>query len=87
MHVVDNVITGGSAAQVRVVASDRSVAIFWEESPLVIATLLADTLVSLRVDLRSIGINLFDDANGLHVGGNHFAGNWISGAPTAVALG
>ena len=87
VQVVDNVKLAESASNVRVVTSDSSVAVFWDETPLVIATLLAEAMVSLRVDLRPIGINLFDDANGLHVGSNIFAGNWIAGASTAVALG
>jgi hypothetical protein len=87
VQVVDNVKQTESLENVVVVAGDTSVAIFWSETPLVIATLLAESLVSLRVDLRPIGINMFDDANGLHIGGNHFSGNWISGSSTAIALG
>jgi hypothetical protein len=52
----------------------------------VIATLLDETTVSLRVDLRLIGISLFDDALGLDVGHNPFAGSEITNASTAVAL-
>ena len=84
--VVDNVSQPASAPSVRVVRSDTSAAVFWDESPLVIATMLTESIVSLRVDLRPIGINLFDDANGLHIGANLFAGNWVSGASTAVVL-
>ena len=86
VQVVDNVSQPESALSVRVVGGDKSVAVFWDETPLVIATSLAESLVSLRVDLRAIGINLFDDADGLHIGGNTFAGNLVSGASTAIAL-
>ena len=87
VQVVDNQIEPDSHADVRVVASDTSVAVFWGEAPLAIATLLDETTVSLRVDLRPIGIGLFDDALGLHVGRNVFTGNQITNASTAVALG
>jgi len=87
VQVVDNQRVSGSDANVRVVASDKSVAVFWGEAPLAIATLLDETTVSLRVDLRLIGMSLFDDAVGLHVGKNLFAGNQIANASTAIALG
>ena len=86
VQVVDSDSQLQSAANVQVVKGDRSVAIFWDETPLVIATLLGESLVSLRVDLRQIGVNLFDDADGLHIGSNLFAGNLVSGASTAISL-
>jgi hypothetical protein len=86
VQVVDSANQPSSAPSVKVISGDKSVAVFWEEAPLVIATLLAESLVSLRADLRSIGINLFDDAEGLHIGTNLFAGNWLSGASTAIIL-
>ena len=87
VQVVDNLRGPDSDANVRVVASDKSVAVFWDEAPLAIATLLDETTVSLRIDLRLIGMSLFDDALGLHVGTNLFAGNRIANASTAIALG
>ena len=86
VQVVDSVSQPESVANVQVVTGDKSVAVFLDETPLVIATLLGESLVSLRVDLRPIGINLFDDVHGLHIGTNLFAGNWVSGASTAIAL-
>mgnify|MGYP001233646677 CR=1 FL=1 len=87
VQVIDNQPGSESHPDVRVVAGDTRVAVFWGEAPLAIATLLDETTVSLRVDLRLIGINLFDDALGLHVGQNLYAGNQIANASTAVALG
>ena len=87
VQVVDNEVRDGSDPRVRVVRSETSVAVFWEETPLLIATALDVVKVSLRLDLRPIGINLYDDAAGLHAGGNRFAGNEIVNCETAVALG
>jgi len=87
VQVVDNQHQCDSDSNVQVVASDKSVAVFWGEAPLAIATLLDEATVSLRIDLRPIGISLFDDALGLHVGDNVFAGNQVANAPTAIALG
>jgi hypothetical protein len=87
IQVVDNEVRTGSDIKVRVVKSETSVAIFWDETPLLIATALDDVRVSLRLDLRPIGINLYDDALGLHAGSNNFAGNQIVNCQTAIALG
>ena len=86
VHVEENQRGSGSEANVRVVASDTSVAVFWGENPLAIATLLDDTTVSLHLDLRPVGIDLFADALGLHIGKNVFTGNQITSVSTAIAL-
>ena len=87
VHIVENERKPESDASVRVVVSDKSVAVFWKEAPLAIATLLDESTVSLRLDLRPIGINLFDDGQALHLANNVFAGNVLSGSPTAIVLG
>jgi len=87
VQVVDNEVREGSDAKVQVVKSETSVAVFWGEVPLAIATALDQTTVSLRLDLRPIGINLYDDAAGLHAGGNKFSGNEIAKFQTAIGLG
>lgn len=72
---------------VRVVATDKSVAIFWGEDALVIATLLEPETIVLKIDLRPVGMNLFEDAAGLHIGGNTIVGNLFEGNAPAVELG
>jgi len=57
VQVVDNQLGSDSDANVRVVASDKSAAAFWGEPPLAIATLLDETTVSVRVDLRLNGMS------------------------------
>jgi len=42
--------------------------------------------VLLHVDLRPIGINIFDDANGIHIGDSTLAGNTFQGVSTAITL-
>lgn len=48
-------------------------------------TTLPDEIV-LHVDLRPIGMNVFDDANGIHIGDSTLAGNTFQGASTAISL-
>ena len=86
VRVIDNDLQEGSDPLVRIVVSDKSVAVFWEEIPLTIATLLDEANVSLRVDLRPVGINIYDDALGLHVGTNTIAGNEITDFDTVIRL-
>jgi hypothetical protein len=72
---------------VKIVKSETSVAIFWDDAPLVIATQLDAETVNLRADLRPIGINIYDDATGLHIGGMHLSQNAFRGASVAFQLG
>jgi hypothetical protein len=74
--------------KIYVVSTPRSFAIFWErEHALAISTLVDDNTAHLRVDLRPLGINIHDEADGLHIGGNTFARNVISRSATAINLG
>jgi len=71
------------------VTTDRSDAIFSPgDYAVAIATLLdpATEAAHLRLDLRPLGINIFDDPGGLHVGNNVFVGNVIEGAAVAINL-
>ena len=74
--------------KVHVVSTPQSFAIFWDkEHALAIATLVDENTAHLRVDLRPLGINIHDDADGLHIGGNTFTRNVISRSATAINLG
>lgn len=71
------------------VTTDRSDAIFSPgDYAVAIATLLdpATEAAHLRLDLRPLGIDTFDDPGGLHVGNNVFVGNVIEGAAVAINL-
>ena len=74
---------------VRVVATPQSFAIFWQDYALALATLLdAETeTVHLKLDLRPLGINIYDDPDGLHIGTNVFSRNEVSHAAVAINLG
>jgi hypothetical protein len=86
--VVENGLTAGGPGA-RVLESEYSVVLLLRGVPVV--TAMADPgntgEIHLRVDLRPLGIQLFDDASGLHVGSNMFTGNRVSNAATAISLG
>lgn len=71
----------------RVVASQTNVSIFWNAALLVSATLLDRETVHLKIDLRRVGIHIYDDPAGLHVGQNTLTGNSFANCATAIALG
>jgi hypothetical protein len=60
-----------ASSNTRVVAGDKSATVFWQDFLIAVATQLDDGSAHLHVDFRPIGINIFDDASGLHVGGMH----------------
>ena len=70
-----------------VVARDHWFAFIANETPLVVAILASPDTVHLRIELRPLGMNIYDDVNGLHIGGNAFRGNDIRNAATAINLG
>lgn len=72
---------------VRVVATPQSFAILWDDDALATATLLEPETVHLKLDLRPLGINIYDDPGGLHIGGNLCSGNVVSKAAAAISLG
>jgi len=73
--------------RVRVVRTPQSFAVFWEDDALAVATLLDPETAHLKLDLRPLGINIYDDPDGLHIGQNTFAGNRVSGSAAAISLG
>lgn len=73
--------------RVRVVRTPQSFAIFWDDDALAVATLLDAETAHLKLDLRPLGIHIYDDPEGLHIGQNTFAGNQVSGSAAAISLG
>lgn len=70
----------------RIVAGQTNVSVFWNDALLVSATLLDQETVHLKTDLRRVGINIYDDHAGLHVGHNTLTGNSFANCATAIAL-
>lgn len=74
----------------RNVQSERSFGVFTTgDRAVALATLLDPEreIVHLTLDLRPLGMNIYDDPQGLHVGNNLFSMNVIEGAATAISLG
>jgi hypothetical protein len=86
VHVVENNIEPAASA-VRVLARSESVAIFWTDLLIAIATLIDENVVHIHIDFRPLGINIFDDASGLHVGSMHFSRSTMMNSQVAFSLG
>jgi hypothetical protein len=71
---------------VRVVATEKHVTVFWEQFLIAAATQLGENSVHVHIDFRPLGINVFDDVTGLHVGGTHFARSGMAGSQVAISL-
>ncbi len=70
-----------------VVRGDTNVSVFWNDELLLSATLVNPETVHVKIDLRRLGILIFDDHEGLHVGRNVLAHNSFSNCMTAINLG
>ncbi|MEP6654385.1 MAG: hypothetical protein ABJA82_13575 [Myxococcales bacterium] len=71
----------------KTVRSDQSFAIFkGDEDAIVVATRISSDLIHLKIDLRAVGMNIYDDVAGLHIGTSTFAGNELIGAAIAINL-
>lgn len=71
----------------RVVAGDLCFAFIANDVTIVVAILAEQETVHLRLELRPFGMNIYDDVNGLHIGGNAFRGNEIRNAAIGINLG
>jgi hypothetical protein len=75
--------------ELRHVTTERSDAVFTGgDQAVAIATLLDPPTDSahLHLDLWPLGINIYDDLSGLHVGNNLFSGNVVERAAVAINL-
>jgi hypothetical protein len=87
VEIRDNAVTAG-AEHVRVFSdSPDSVAVTWKNVPLLMGQQISADTVLLHADLRPLGIEIFDDAAGLHVGSGILSGNNFTGCSIGIALG
>jgi hypothetical protein len=72
---------------VHIVSGESNVSIFLKDLLLLSATLLDIDTVHLKLDLRPVGIVIYDDPEGLHIGTNLMARSSFAGCMTAISLG
>jgi hypothetical protein len=90
LTIPDDLPRPSSQLELKHVTTERSDAVFASDNHAVAVATLLDPETStahLLLDLRPIGINIFDDVSGLHIGTNLFSGNVVKGAGVAINLG
>ncbi len=85
IEIEENVVKG-EASGIRVITRSDVVLVYLNHNLLVTAAQIDDETIHMKVDLRAIGINIYDDANGLHIAGNCFSQNTVNSAGTAINL-
>lgn len=89
-EIVDNVIKEEGTTpnpDLRIVSGDTNVSIFWKDLLLLSATLLDKETAHLKLDLRPVGIVIYDDHEGLHIGSNLLVRASFADCMTAISLG
>lgn len=88
-NIVENELKQKSkvGSNLRMIISETNVSIFWGNLLLLSATLLDNETAHLKIDLRGLGINIYDDVVGLHIGSNTLTGNSFENCATAIGVG
>ncbi len=68
------------------VVQPSSITIVFDGQPLLFATQTDPKTVHIRMDLRPLGVAVYDDASGLHLGASTLAHNEFVDCATAIAL-
>ena len=87
VEIRSNRVTGSGSSDVRVAESPGAVAVFWRNMPILMAQEVAESTVLLHTDFRPLGMEIFDDAAGLHIGSGVLAANNFVGCSIGIALG
>jgi hypothetical protein len=93
LEITENRIVTSEPEQATVSSPPNAVAILWTELAIVMAQdigldrISQHQMILLHADLRPLGMNVFDDAAGIHVGGDLIARTTFSRCSRAIALG
>jgi hypothetical protein len=87
LRVDQNRVVESEPGDTKVVETTHAVAILKNGIPILMAQDAGNDEITLHTDLRPLGMNIFDDAAGLHIGGSTLANNSFAGLSTAISLG
>ena len=89
VRVVQNAVEPPAAGEshVRVVSTERTVQLFWDSILFASVAALESGEINAHIDFRVLGLNMYDDMTGLHLGGLHMAQSSVAGAPAAFSFG
>ena len=72
---------------IKVAVTHESVAVLLDDVPLLTVVEIGQDSLLVRADLRTLGMTVFDDAAGLHIGASVLRNNRFSGCSTVIDLG
>jgi hypothetical protein len=70
----------------RLITSEAGTVLFGGDQAILIATQIDEHTLHIKLDLRPLGLNIFDDVAGLHIGGNTWAHNSVTGSEVVIRL-
>jgi hypothetical protein len=70
----------------RLIASDAGKTVLVRDQAILLATRIDEHTLHIKLDLRPLGLNIFDDVAGLHVGRNVMASNSFTGCQVGIRL-
>ena len=68
------------------IASDEGTTLLVGDQAILFATRIDEHTLHIKLDLRPLGLNIFDDIAGLHVGRNVMASNSFTGCQVGIRL-
>ena len=87
VEIRGNQVSTPGAEDLIVLAYEWSVAVFWRDMLILMAQeMISNETVLLHTDFRPLGMDIFDDAAGLHIGSSVLRGNNFSGCSIGIAL-
>ena len=87
IRIEGKVVTQGNEGNdVRVVASHEGTTVLVGNEAILFVTQIDVSTFHVKLDLRPLGLNIFDDFAGLHVGSNVVARNSFSNCHTGIQL-
>jgi hypothetical protein len=87
LRIVANEVIESTYDKINVASTATSISVVLGDSPLLMAQDVGDDRVLLHTDFRPVGMNIFSDAAGLHVGASSLGGNVFEGFSIAISLG
>jgi hypothetical protein len=68
------------------VTSDSGTVLFGGDQAILFATQIDEHTIHIKLDLRPLGLNIYDDVTGLHIGGNTMAKNAFANCQVGIRL-
>ena len=90
----NRVVSSPGPSSAQIASTEKAVAVLWNEIPVLMAQDIGreqqnpfHDRILLHIDFRPFGLNVFDDAAGIHIGGGLIGRSAFSHCSAAITLG